>query len=153
MWKRDTSPTPVNAPVESTPERSTVVVPVAKPIEARPADNVMMNLGKSMKIKGELSASEDLMLYGQMEGHVSVIDHTVTIGPEADIRAEIKASIVVIMGAVRGNVIASKKVDVRATGSVTGDIISPSIVIADGGQLLGKVHVNSEKGSGTQRIA
>ena len=153
MWKRDTSPTPANAPVESTPERPAAVVPVPKPVEARPADVVMMNLGKSMVIKGELSASEDLMLSGHVEGRVTVLDHTLTIGPEANIRAEIKASIVVIMGAVHGNVVASKKVEVRATGSVTGDIAAPRIVIADGGQLLGKVHVNSEKPTETRRTA
>ena len=104
-----------------------------------------MSLGKSVMIKGELSASEDLTLYGQVEGRVTVLDHTLTIGPEADIRAAIEASAVVIMGAVSGNVTASKKVEVRATGSVTGDIISPRIVIADGGQLLGKVQMTGEK--------
>ena len=153
MWKRDTSPMPANAPVELTPERPTPVTPVPKPIDARPADTIMMNLGKSMMIKGELSASEDLMLCGHVEGRVTVLDHTLTIGPEAHIGAEIKANTVVIMGAVHGNIVASKKVEVRATGSVTGDIAAPRIVIADGGQLLGKVQVNSEKRVEARRTA
>ena len=38
-----------------------------------------MSLGKSVMIKGELSASEDLTLYGQVEGCVTVLDHTLTI--------------------------------------------------------------------------
>jgi len=112
-----------------------------------------MNLGKSVAIKGELSASEDLTLYGQMEGRVTLLDHTLTIGPQADIRAEIKASTVVIMGALSGNVTASKKVEIRATGSVTGDIIAPCLVIADGGQLLGKVQMTGEKAQGARRTA
>lgn len=156
MWKRDASPKPVSVPAESTPEpvpAPTPAAPALKQVDTRPPENVVMNLGKSVMIKGELSASEDLTLYGQMEGRVTLPDHALTIGPQADIRAEIKASTVVIMGAVLGNVTASKKVEVRATGSVTGDIISPRIVIADGGLILGKVQMTDEKSPGGPRTA
>jgi cytoskeletal protein CcmA (bactofilin family) len=127
--------------------------PALKQGDTRPADNIVMNLGKSVTIKGELSASEDLMLFGQMEGRVTLPDHTLTIGPDADIRAEIIVSTVVIMGAVYGNVTASSKVDIRATGSVTGNIVSPRIVVAEGGQLLGTVKMNSDKARGARRTA
>jgi len=138
-------PKPANTPNEPLADAPTVVMSKPTPIETRHADsNVIMNLGKSMRIKGELSASEDMTLCGHMEGRVTLTDHTLTIGPEADIRAEIKASIVVIMGAVSGNVTATQKIDLRATGSVTGDIAAPRIVIADGGQLLGKVQITGE---------
>jgi cytoskeletal protein CcmA (bactofilin family) len=46
-----------------------------------------MDLGKSVSIKGELSGSEDLTLYGHMEGIVTLPDHTLTVGPHADTRA------------------------------------------------------------------
>ena len=98
-----------------------------------------MDLGSSMIIKGELSASEDLTLSGRMEGRISVPAHTLTIGPHADIKAEISAKIVVIMGAVTGNVTAGERLEIQATGSVTGDVVSPRLVIADGGRLHGKV--------------
>ena len=101
-----------------------------------------MNLGKSVAIKGELSGSEDLTLYGQMEGSVKLPDHTLTIGPHAEIKAEIAARAVVIMGAVIGNVTAGDKVDIQATGSVTGDIVTPRIAIADGGRLRGRVDMS-----------
>jgi cytoskeletal protein CcmA (bactofilin family) len=147
-------PKPANAPIEPAAEAPTMVMPRPTPVEPRYADsNVVMNLGKSMRIKGELSASEDMTLCGQMEGRVTLTDHTLTIGPDADIRAEIKASTVVIMGAVSGNVTATQKIDLRATGSVTGDIAAPRIVIADGGQLLGKVQISGEKTQRTARTA
>ena len=100
-----------------------------------------MDLGKSVVIKGELSASEDLTLYGQMEGSVTLPDHTLTIGPAANIKASISAKAVVIMGAVTGNVTAGEKVEIRATGSVTGDLTSPCLVVAEGGHLRGKVEM------------
>jgi cytoskeletal protein CcmA (bactofilin family) len=100
-----------------------------------------MDLGRSVVIKGELSASEDLTLYGHMDGSVKLPDHTLTIGPDADIRAEVAAKAVVIMGALTGNVTASERVEIRATGSVTGDIASPRFAMVDGGRLQGKVEM------------
>ena len=48
-----------------------------------------MDLGASVAIKGELSASEDLTLCGQMEGSIRLPEHTLTIGPNAEVKAEI----------------------------------------------------------------
>jgi cytoskeletal protein CcmA (bactofilin family) len=146
MWKRDASPKPASAPTEPAAEPSPKPAPSAlKPLETQRTENVVMNLGKSVMIKGELNASEDLTLYGQMEGRVAVLDHTLTVGPDAHIHAEIRASTVVIMGAVSGNITATTRVDIQSTGSVVGDIISPRIAIADGGQLLGKVQMTDDK--------
>jgi cytoskeletal protein CcmA (bactofilin family) len=112
--------------------------------ESRP-DKVVMDLGKSVVIKGELSASEDLTLYGQMEGKITLPGHTLTIGPHADIKAAIAAQAVVVMGAVTGNVTAGEKVEIQTTGSVTGDVMSPRLAIADGGCLSGKVQVPNSR--------
>ena len=100
-----------------------------------------MDLVKSVVIKGDLSASEDLTLYGQMEGSVTLPDHTLTIGAAANIKASISAKAVVIMGAVTGNVTAGEKVEIRATGSITGDLAAPRLVVAEGGHLRGKVEM------------
>ena len=109
--------------------------------DGKSAEKAVMNLGKSVVIKGELSGSEDLTLCGQVEGSITLPAHTLTVGSDADIKAEISAKIVVIMGAVTGNVTAGDKVEIQATGSVTGDIVSPRLVIADGGCLRGKVQM------------
>ena len=105
-----------------------------------------MDLGKSVVIKGELSGSEDLTLNGQMEGSIRLPDHTLTIGPHADIKADISAKVVVIMGEVTGTVTAGEKVEIRATGSVTGDIASPRLAMADGGCLRGRVSMPQSDG-------
>lgn len=141
MWKRDQSVTPPGAH----PDQSGLA-----PAGRRVAEEVVMDLGKSVVIKGELSGSEDLTLYGQMEGSVRLPDHTLTIGPHAAIKAEVSAKAVVIMGAVTGNVTAGEKVELRATGSVTGDITSPRLAIAEGGFLRGKVEM-PKSSRGTDR--
>ena len=130
MWKRDEADAPAGS--HQNPPPSTAI--------GRDADDkLIMNLGKSVMIKGELSGSEDLTLYGRMEGSVKLPEFTLTIGPEADIRAEISAKTVVIMGGVTGNVFAGEKVEIRSTGSVTGDIASPRLAIQDGACMRGKV--------------
>jgi cytoskeletal protein CcmA (bactofilin family) len=135
MWKRDqTVPLPGGEP--------------DPPAEASRADGaaaqkLVMDLGKSMSIKGELSGSEDLTLCGHMEGSIKLPGHTLTIGADASIKAEISARAVVITGAVIGNVMAADKVEIQATGSITGDVVSPRLVIIDGGILNGKAKMSS----------
>jgi cytoskeletal protein CcmA (bactofilin family) len=133
MWKRDETVTPREGHRDLAPEAAAVV--------SRTTEKAIMDLGKSVVIKGELSASENLTLYGQVERRVTLPDHTLTIGPAANIKASISAKAVVIMGAVTGNVAAGEKVEIRATGSVAGDLTSPRLVVADGGDLRGKVEM------------
>ena len=74
-----------------------------------------------------------------MEGSIELGGHTLTIGQEARIQADLLAKTVTISGKVSGNVKAVEKVDLRATGSVDGNITAPRFVMADGATVLGKV--------------
>jgi cytoskeletal protein CcmA (bactofilin family) len=100
-----------------------------------------MELGTSLVIKGELSASEDLTFSGQIEGRISLPDHTLTIDSHADVKAAISAKAVVILGTVTGDVAAGDKVEIRPTGSLTGDLSSPRLIIAEGGSIRGRVEM------------
>jgi cytoskeletal protein CcmA (bactofilin family) len=139
MWKRDQSVTPASGP------RDQSAAPTAS-ADNTSSEKVVLDLGTSVIIKGELSGSEDFTLHGQMEGRITLPDHTLTIGPHADIKADIAAKAVVIMGAVTGNVTAAEKVEIGVLGSVTGDITSPRLAIADGGFLRGKVEMPKSAG-------
>lgn len=146
MWKRDqSSADPTGRSLQSDD--------VEPPPAARVADvgTVVMDLGKSVIIKGELSGSEDFTLYGQMDGSIRLPDHTLTIGPHADIRAEVFARTVVVMGAVTGNVTAADKVEILETGFVTGDIVASRLALADGGCLRGRVQQHAGASSSEKR--
>ena len=107
----------------------------------------MNDVGKSVVIKGDLSGSEDMTLQGQMEGSISLPAHTLTVGQEADVKADIVAKSVVVLGTVLGKVLAGDRVEIRPTGSVTGDVTSPRLVIADGGILSGRVESRPAAGT------
>ena len=142
MWKRDQAVAP--AP-QSEPHVDPARVPLAPAPEMRvvssSADRNGVDLGKSVVIKGELSGSEDLTLHGHMEGKISLPDHTLTVGAQAEVKADIAAKAVVVVGAVTGKVSAKDRIEIRSTGTVTGDIVSPRLIIAEGGNLRGKVEM------------
>jgi cytoskeletal protein CcmA (bactofilin family) len=109
----------------------------------------IVNIGKSVVIKGELNGSEDLTIEGHVEGTIQLRDHVLTIGPNGKIKAQVFAKAVIVLGEVTGNVTASDKVDIRDNGSVDGDIISPRVAIAEGAHFRGSVDMQRKAASAT----
>src|SRR5258708_13612777 len=90
----------------------------------------IVNIGKSVVIKGELNGSEDLTIEGHVEGTIQLREHVLTIGPNGKIKAQVFAKSVIVLGEATGNVTASEKVDIRDNGSVERDYGSPRLAIA-----------------------
>jgi cytoskeletal protein CcmA (bactofilin family) len=107
-----------------------------RPVEER---RLVAWIGKSVVFKGDLVSSEDMAIDGRVEGTIDVRGHTLTIGPDADIRADIHAGTVTIEGMVAGRITADHKVEIRPTGTVEGDIFAPRLAMADGAILRGRV--------------
>ena len=107
-------------------------------------DKDVVNIGKSVVIKGELNGSEDLTIEGHVEGKIELKDHVLTIGPNGKIKAEVFAKVVIVLGDVRGNIVASEKVDIRDNGSVDGDITAPRVAIAEGAHFRGSVDMQKK---------
>jgi cytoskeletal protein CcmA (bactofilin family) len=113
----------------------------------------IVNIGKSVVIKGELNGSEDLTIEGHVEGTIQLKEHVLTIGPNGRIKAQVFAKSVIVLGEVNGNVTASEKVDIRDNGSVDGDIISPRVAIAEGAHFRGSVDMQRKAGAAPQAQA
>lgn len=113
----------------------------------------VVNIGKSVNIKGELNGSEDLTVEGHVEGKIELKDHVLTIGPHGRIKAEIFAKAVVVLGEVTGNISASEKVDIRENGSVDGDVVAPRVAIAEGAHFRGSVDMQRKTPPAQQKTA
>jgi cytoskeletal protein CcmA (bactofilin family) len=113
----------------------------------------IVNIGKSVVIKGELNGSEDLTIEGHVEGTIQLRDHVLTIGPNGKIKAQVFAKSVIVLGEVTGNVTASEKVDIRDNGSVDGDIVSPRVAIAEGAHFRGSVDMQRKGAEKAQPAA
>jgi cytoskeletal protein CcmA (bactofilin family) len=102
-------------------------------------------VGRSVVVKGDISGSEDLTIDGQVEGRISLPQHTLTVGPNATVRADVSAKFVTIFGTLVGDVNAAEKVDVRRGGTVEGHISCKSLAVQDGAVLGGKIETRSER--------
>src|SRR5687768_3844314 len=152
MWKRDESVKPA-APPAPTPAAAPSASVGNAPAASEPRTQLgrdMVNIGKSVVIKGELSGSEDLTIEGHVEGRIDLKGNVLTIGPNGKIKAEVFAKAVVVLGEVTGNVTASEKVDIRDNGSVDGDIASPRVAIAEGAHFRGSVDMQRSGGAKPQ---
>lgn len=96
-------------------------------------------IGKAVRVEGKVISAEDLTINGDVEGSIELGGHSLTIGSEANIKANLLAKTITISGKVKGDVKALEKIDLEATGSVTGDISAPRFTMADGATVAGKV--------------
>jgi cytoskeletal protein CcmA (bactofilin family) len=103
------------------------------------------HIGRSVVIKGELDGSEDLIIEGQVEGKIELREHTLTIGANGRIKAQVFAKSVVVLGELVGNINAAEKVEIRENGAVDGDIVAPRIAIAEGAHFRGSVDMQRKE--------
>jgi cytoskeletal protein CcmA (bactofilin family) len=119
------------------------------PVKTVTAPVDQATIGRTLTIKGEISGSEALYIDGRIEGKINMPESRVTIGRNGKVDASIQAKEVVIMGKVNGNIECSDRVDIRAEGSVSGDISTVRITVEDGAALKGGIQVRAE-GKGHQ---
>ena len=143
MWRREEAAKPVK-PAPTTPITG---VGAGGSRAAGPAvDRDVVNIGKSVLIKGDLSGSEDLTIEGRVEGKIELPDHVLTIGPHGRIKAQVFAKVVVVLGEVVGNIEGSDKVSICDNGVVEGDILAPRVAIAEGAKFRGRIDMRQGAG-------
>jgi cytoskeletal protein CcmA (bactofilin family) len=148
MWKRDESVRSTS--VDSTVAPRTPAPPTAETSGPRPdmRHNIakdIVNIGKSVVIKGELNGHEDLTVEGQIEGTIQLPEHVLTVGSSGRIKAQVFAKGVIVIGEVTGNVTATDNIDIRDNGSVDGDIVASRVAIADGAHFHGSVDMQGKR--------
>ncbi len=102
-------------------------------------ENGSARIGKTVVIRGELKGSEDLIIDGQVEGTVSLAEGRLTIGPDANVAADLSAKEVLILGHVKGNIVATGRVELRAGSNVEGDVRALRLAVEDNAVFRGKV--------------
>ena len=121
------------APRAAEPARS----PDAKAAEATSRASV---LGPTLRFRGELSAQEDLIVQGSVEGSIT---HTqsLTVGTDGTMKGDIRARVIVIDGKVEGDLYATESVNIRATAKVKGNVFAPRVGISEGAFFQGQIEM------------
>ena len=118
-----------------------------------PVENAPARIGKSVMIRGEVKGSEDLIVDGHVEGTVNLSESRLTIGPNAQVAADLTAKDVLILGRVQGNVVASGRVELRAGCAVEGDIKALRLSVEDNAVFRGKVDLTQDAAAKGQEAA
>jgi len=98
-------------------------------------------IGKALKLKGEMTGSEDVFVDGEVDGTVELRENNLTVGPNGNVRAHVKARSITVLGRLEGNVQAGERIEIRKTGSLVGDLVTPRIVIEDGAVFRGSIDI------------
>jgi cytoskeletal protein CcmA (bactofilin family) len=112
-------------------------------------ENVPARIGKTIVIRGEVKGNEDLVVDCRVEGTVSLSESRLTIGPGANVAADLSAKDILIMGKVQGNLLASGRVELRAGCVVEGDICALRLAVEDNASFRGKVDLTQAVSVGT----
>ncbi len=96
-------------------------------------------IGPSISIKGEITGEDDLTVQGQVEGTIDLKKNHVTIGKTGRIKADVNGRSITIEGEVEGNLLGEKKIVLRPSGRVRGDMRAPAINLEEGAKLEGNI--------------
>ena len=102
-------------------------------------------IGKTLYVKGELEAAENMLIEGRVEGSIKHTAQELTIGVSGVVNADIDAKNLIIEGTVEGNIVGAESVMIRESADVRGNVYTGRISIADGAQFSGTVDMDLSK--------
>jgi cytoskeletal protein CcmA (bactofilin family) len=98
-------------------------------------------LGKTLLFRGELTAEEDVILQGRVEGSIRHARNLV-IGTDGSVLGDVHASHLTVEGLVEGDLHCSEAVVVRSTAQVRGNIYAPRVGIMEGAMFNGRIEMD-----------
>jgi cytoskeletal protein CcmA (bactofilin family) len=145
MWKKSdlepSNPQPAPAPQAQ---------PSPAPRSPAPPIKDHAVIGPTISIKGDLTGEEDLLIEGRVEGKIELRKHSVTIGKDGRIKADVYGKVITVEGMVEGNLYGEEQLIVRHSGTVHGNIVSPRVALEDGSNFKGSIDMSpKERPAGT----
>jgi cytoskeletal protein CcmA (bactofilin family) len=156
MWKPSQSASITHTPTPEPARPAQQPTPAFESAASRAAAAVQgdqATIGKGLFIKGEISGTESLFIDGKVEGSVNLPGNRVTVGRNGQVSATITAREIVVLGKIRGNISATDRVDIRAEGSLTGDVSAARISIEDGAYFKGGIDIRKGENGKTAGAA
>ena len=98
-------------------------------------------IGQGVTIEGRIGSTQDL----RIDGTVDVPQHELVLGAGAEVKAAISARTILVGGTIVGDVVATERLQIQATGSIEGDVTAARLIMVDGALLRGKVAVEGTR--------
>lgn len=108
-------------------------------------------LGPTLYFKGDLTAEEDLLIQGRVEGSIT---HTqrLTVGAQGTVKANIRAQLIVVEGTVEGDLHAEKAIFIKESAKVIGNIFAPVVSILEGASFSGNIDMDGKRAAAQTRL-
>jgi cytoskeletal protein CcmA (bactofilin family) len=149
VWKKEdvkSQGLPENAAAIAAGSPAIGGAPVREISTALPGSSkVSASISQGIRIKGEVTGSEDLFVDGHVEGKVNLSNGSLTVGPNGEVKADIFAREVIVRGRVDGKIVGREKIQLWSTGNVAGDLQTERLMIEDGAVLRGRVEIETGK--------
>lgn len=101
-------------------------------------------IGRGIEINGDIGFSDRLQVDGKVTGTITSEGGTLIIGESGLLEAKIDVGVCVIHGAINGNLAARSKVEIRRTGRVNGDLMTPVLLVEEGALFNGVIKMGQE---------
>jgi cytoskeletal protein CcmA (bactofilin family) len=150
MWKKeDAKPqgTSDSSSEATNSSKTSSVTPSSTPtLSAAPSGSSRSSasISQGIRIKGEVTGSEDLYVDGLVDGKLNLTNGSLTIGPNGSVKADVNAREVIVRGKVEGKVTGRDKVQLWSTGQITGEVQTERLSIEEGAVLKGKVEAGKQ---------
>jgi cytoskeletal protein CcmA (bactofilin family) len=147
------SPTPLSTLIKPASEPAPAPAPApAAPLNGRAQDEGRAFLDRGSKVSGKISFDGAVRIDGAVDGEITGKD-SITIAESATITAQIRAASVVVAGRVTGDIIATKRIEIRPSARVQGNLVSPALVVHEGAVFDGNCSMRSDGTREERKVA
>ena len=144
MWKKSESE---ESHPQPTPAPQVPLSPAPRVPAPQPQSKERAVIGPTISIKGDLTGEDDLLIEGRVDGKIELRHHSVTVGKNGHIKADIYGKTITVEGTVEGNLYGEEQLIVRQSGTVRGNIVSPRVALEDGSNFKGSIDMSPKEKS------
>lgn len=139
--------TPVSRPAP------TYIPSAPEPAASTGSSKPMGRIGRTLRIKGELAGSEELVVDGEVEGTIDLGESRLTVASQGRVQADVRAREIIIEGNLRGTAHASDRLHIAKSGNVSGDLVAARVSIEDGAYFKGSIDIQKAGDQKTAKVS
>jgi cytoskeletal protein CcmA (bactofilin family) len=118
-----------------------------KLVKSEPNNSDFGWIGRGIEVIGDIAFADRLQVDGKTVGKLTSESGTLIIGESGHVEAQVDVGVCVVHGSVHGNLIARSKLEIRRTGRVHGDVVTPVLLVEEGAVFNGAIRMSQEAGA------
>ena len=103
-------------------------------------------ISRGIEVQGDITFADRLQVEGKVNGNLTSDSGTLIVGESGQLEAQVDVGVCVVHGSVQGNLVARSKLEIRRTGRVHGDVITPVLLVEEGAVFNGAIRMTQETG-------